>query len=516
MIQTNHLTVSERHATLFETVRRLEFNREFSAALVLLDAEPSLSPQLEAARGLLLIFTGDLGAARLALTNALVRGHRGALAGLSTLQRLAGESRHALLELTERDLEGLDDFERVSLEREIGLCYEERDEYDTARVWFERAWRDALMGPFGSVQLPGIAQALGGVLGRLGFDALAIPVLDEGLRHSRADRRVQLLYERAIHHLNTLRPDLAASDLEDLRVFVPDQPDLALLVRYGEARVQHALGDTASAKTNFELALYFASLHDSEGAREVALHAGLWLIRMDTDAELLDLVEARLERAAGFARGTFERSLLELRRGRFLSARGDHREAAVLLSEVIDLFAAIGARRETGIARLHRAEALLRSGTDWLEAADLELMGAAEIARELGGADAFGGELGALRNVCWHLEVTQGWDAGRVLLGRGAGAKRVRVTRSPLEQDSGEIRLPANAARLAAYLVTHPCSSWAHLRWGVYADCIDEPQALEAFDAARAGIEAVRGVRVVYRAERHAYSLVWEGVSLER
>ena len=512
---TTHHTATH-HAALLEAVRRLEFARQYPEALALLDAEPRLTPQLEAARGMLLIFIGDLTGARVALTNALARGYRGALAALSTVQRLEGHRRDALLELTERDLEGLDDFDLANLEREIALMYQHDGDQDNALVWFERAWRVALTGPFGAQQLAGIAHPLGITLATLGFDALAITVFDEGLRHARSDRRVPMLYQRTRCQLSLSRLEAAAEDLEELRVFVPDDPDLALLTRYVEARLQQALGDLASARTNFELALYFAALHHSTTAREVALYACLWLLRLDTDAGKLEAVPARLERAAGFAREATDRAWLGLRRGRFLSARGDHLEAADVLRETVDLFAATGSRRETGVARLHLAEALLRSGTDGIETADLELIRAAELARELGGADAFQGELEALRNVSWHLEVTQGWQVGRALLERGAGVKRVRVAGSPLEPDGGEIRLPPHAARLATYLLAHPCSTWAHLRWGVYPDIQDDGLALEAFDSARAAIEAVRGVRVTYRAERHAYSLVWEGVSLER
>ena len=503
-------------ASLLERVRRLEFAGQNEAALALLDAEAKLSPRLEAIRGTLLIFTGDRLRARIALTNALARGYRPALAALSSLQRLEGESRDALLELSECDLEACDDFERANLEREVGLLHEERDALDEARIWLERAWRSALLGTFGQYQLAGIAQALGRVLGRLGYDALAISVFDEGLRHARADRRVPLLYERTLRHINLGLLEAASDDLEELRVFVPNEPELGLLTRYAEARLQHALGDARSARTNFELALYFAALHTSPVAREVTVYALLWLVRLDTDTGTLERVPARLEQAAGFVRTDFERAWLALRRARFVSSLGDHSEAAELLHELPDLFLALGSRREAGIARLHRAEALMKAGADRLEEADFELRRAADLAHDLGGAGVFHNELMALRDVQWHLEVTQGWADGRALLEPGTGVTRVRVAGHSLETDSGEIRLPANVARLASFLLAHPCSSWSHLRWGVYPDIHTDDKALESFDAARAELEAVRGVRVVYRAAQHVYSLVWEGVSLER
>lgn len=516
MIQTKAVKTSEHHANLFETGRRLMFERQYAAALALLDTEVRLSPALEALRGTLLIFTDDLAAARIALTNALARGYRGALASLSTVQRLEGQRRDGLLELEERDLEGLDDFDQTNLEREIALMHQQHGDQERALEWFERAWRSALTGPFGAQQLAGIAHPLGISLAQLGFDARAVVVFDEGLRHAQSNRRVPMLYERALCHLNLARFESAGEDLEEARVFVPNNPDLALLVRYAEARLQHGLGDLASARANFELALYFSAVHGSTIAHEVALHACLWLSRLDTDAGALEAVVARLERAAGFARSAVDRAWLGLRRGRYLSAQGQHVEATALLTEVVDLFAATGSRRETAIARLHRAEALLRAGTDQLEEADLELIRLAELVRELGTADALQSELVALSNTEWHLEVTQGWPVSRTLLERGLGVTRVRVSGRSLETESGEIHLPANAARLASYLIAHPCSSWSHVRWGVYPEIQTDEKALEMFDAARGELEAVRGVRVVYRAERHAYSLVWEGVSLER
>ena len=114
------------------------------------DGASKLSPQLEAARGALLIFTNDRPRARIALTNALARGYRPALAALSSLQRLEGEPRDALLELSERDLDACDDFERANLEREVGLLHEERDAPIEARSWLERAWRTAQLGTYGS------------------------------------------------------------------------------------------------------------------------------------------------------------------------------------------------------------------------------------------------------------------------------------------------------------------------------------------------------------------------------
>jgi tetratricopeptide (TPR) repeat protein len=507
----------ERDAsTVLEQARTLGLSGNHLGALEVLEGLPHSTPATENWRGLMLILKGDLEAARVAFTNALARGWRGALAGLSIVQRLSGERRDGLLELSERDFEGIDDFDRAYLEREIALVFKENDDFDASRIWLERAWRTALIGPFGKYQMVAIPQDLSYVLGRLGFDAIAVTALDEGLRHSRANRRAPLLYERALRNINLYALEAASEDLEELRVFVPNNPDFALLGRYADARLQHALDDIASARTNFELALYFAALHSSSTAREVALYSCLWLVRMDTDSGQSDRVPDRLERAEGFVRGTFERAWLALRRGRFVSSIGDHLEAAELLREVPSLFAATGARRETGIACLHRAEALLRAGTDHLEEAEVELRLAADIAREIGGANAFQGELEALRNVCWHLETTQGWPEVSALLERGAGVTRVRIGGNTIQLNGRDAGLSPFAARLATFLAAHPCSAWAHLRWSVFADILDEEAALNAFDTARGALESVRGVRVVYRPERHAYSLVWEGVSLER
>ena len=507
----------ERDAsTALERARTLGLSGDHLGALEALEGLPHSTPATETWRGLMLIVKGDLETARVAFTNALARGWRGALAGLSIVQRLSGERRDGLLNLCERDFEGIDDFDRAYLEREISMVFGEEDDFDSSRVWAERAWRTVLIGPYGAYQIVAIAQNLATILERLGSDALAVAVLDEALRYSRANRRVPLLYLRSMSHINLHDLEAASEDLEELRVFVPNDPDLALLTRYVEARLQHALGDIVSARTNFELALYFAALHSSSTAREVAFYSCLWLVRMDTDSGQSERVPDRLERAEGFVQGTFERAWLALRRGRFVSSIGDHLEAAALLREVPSLFAATGARRETGIARLHRAEALLRAGTDHLEEAEVELRLAADIAREIGGANAFQGELEALRNVCWHLETTQGWPEVSALLERSAGVTRVRIGGNAIQLNGRDAGLSPFAARLATFLAAHPCSAWAHLRWSVFADILDEEAALNAFDAARVALESVRGVRVVYRPERHAYSLVWEGVSLER
>jgi tetratricopeptide (TPR) repeat protein len=513
---TTHDPTTDTPSDLFERVRTLEFDRRYHDALTLLDTQPRLDARLEAARGVLLIFTGDLSGARLALTNALARGHRGALAGLATVQRLHGEPRDALLELRDADLEPLDDFDRANLERETGLLFEERGDLETARTWLECAWRTALISGFGRYQLAGIAQGLGRVLGRLGFDALGVAVLDEGLRHARADRRVPLLYERLVRTLHLGDAERAAQDLEELRVFVPDRPDLALLERYAEARLHLSEGNEAQARAAFELLVGFSDLHDTPVARDVRLHALLYLVKLETDAggPHPERVGAWLKRLEGSPLPPREAALLELRRARWQSTQGRHAEAAQRLCGVIESLSRLGWRVEAGIARLHRAESLLRDGLDRVDEADAEIAAVIDTARVIGGTAPFALELRALTKVRTHLAREHGYPGGAALLEAGSGVSRVRVRGDRLEVNAVEVGVSVRAVRLAAYLARHPSSTWAHLRTAVFAD-LEEQSAFEAFRACRAELRGVNGVRLEYRADRHAYSLVWEGVSFE-
>jgi tetratricopeptide (TPR) repeat protein len=501
---------------LLEEVRTLAFRGAYGAALEALESQNKLTPALEAWRGLLLIFTGDLSSARRALTNALARGYRGALAGLSVVQRLSGETRDALLELNETALEGLDDFDRANLEREAGLLYEEREDLPRARAWLERAWHTALIGPYGQYQLASIAQPLGRVLGRMGCNSEGIATLDEGLRHVRHDRRVSLLFERAQCHLNLMNTLDAEEDLEELRVFVADRGDLKLLHRYLEAQLQHARGEESDATQSFELVSAFAASMESSIAREVRFFSLLSLLRLHTDSDAhLGRVPELLQRIRPLATTPYRRAWLELRRARWIAALGEHREAATVLEGVASEFAILGQSVNAGIALLHRAEVLLRLGPDAFDEADAELLEVQGITREIGDASAFQFELRPLTALRGYLARGHGFVGSAALLETGRSVRRARLDANHLEIDGVNAPMSKRTARLMHYLTSHPSSGWTHLRSAVFAD-LEEDHARKVFITCRREIEAVTGFSLEYRSVLHTYSLVWQGISLER
>jgi tetratricopeptide (TPR) repeat protein len=390
-------------ADTLERVRTLAFAGQHRAALELIQATPAPSLTLHTWAGLLHFFTGDRDTARQTLTAAVASGHRGALGGLAFLHRLEKQPRPYLNPVTTEDTATLDPFEAVMLEREIGEWYLELERFDLALDWLERAWTTALTGPYGDQQLPNIATPLAATLARLGFDARAVSVLDEGLRRCDHRRRVPLLYERAVRNLHLGRLEVVEDDLAELEMFVPEgDPELPLLVRYLNGRTLHALGATAEARGAFALCYAFASVMTHGAAPDIALHAALWCAALEVEID--GQAGTWLERADGLAMSSRSRAWWLLRRGRWLSSLGRFVDAEQTLAQATRIFEDLNARVELGLALLHRADALLRDGIDREDEAGAELLHAARIAQEIGGAAPFRLELRNLLAVRGYLE----------------------------------------------------------------------------------------------------------------
>jgi hypothetical protein len=266
----------ETAAVILEQAQHLAFSGDHPAALELLRTTPDRTPQLELWLAMMHLFTGRHDVASSLLTALLARGYRGALGPLATLHRLRGDGREYLESLTPAETETLDGFEAVMLQREIGAWFLELERFHDARPWLETAWRNALVTPLGYAQRSSVATPLANVLARLGFDARAVSVLDEGLRHCNRHRRTPLLYERALRNLHLGRLEAVEDDLAELESCAPNgDPDWGPLVRYLRARYLHALGVTAEARGEFELCFAFAANGSSHIARDTAFHAAL-------------------------------------------------------------------------------------------------------------------------------------------------------------------------------------------------------------------------------------------------
>jgi hypothetical protein len=508
-----HITSHFTSDGVLERVRSLAFAGDHHAALELLKGAPS-TPELRLWTGMMHIFLGNLETASRTLTTALAQGYRGAVGPLASIDRLQGRPRYYLETVTRPDAFSLEPFEATMLLREIGQWHLELEHYSTALSWLEAAWTTALTGPYGDAQLPGIATPLASGLARLGFDARATSVLDEGLRRCNRHRRVPLLYERLMCNLRLGRHDAVDDDLAELETCPPrGNDDLPLLVRYAQGRTLHALGAVTEARTAFELCFTFGSVMGSAVARDTALHAALWCAALETERDGAG-VEGWLERAGALSANARGDAWIKLRRGRWLSSLGRHAEAEGTLARAVDRFETLEARVELGLALLHRADALLRDGIDREDEAGAELLHASRIALEIGGAAPFQLELRNLLAVRTYLSRSHVVRELKALLESSHSYQRVTVREGRLEIGGVRRTVSADTAQLVTYLHRHPMSSWAHLRSSVYSD-LDDTTARSAFERSRTALEDIADLRVTFNARGHAYSLAWSAVSLE-
>jgi tetratricopeptide (TPR) repeat protein len=503
----------DRSATVLESLRSLTFQGDYSRALELYTAHSNPNPQLETWAGILYTFQGDTARATHILTSAVARGYQGALGPLAYLHRIAKQPRPYLEAITPEDTATLDPFEAALLERETGEWHLELERYPVALDWLERAWTTAQIGPYGDQQLSSIALPFAATLARLGFDARAVSVLDEGLRRCNHRRRVPLLYERGMRNLALGRLEAVEDDLAELEGFVPEgNAELPLLVKYLNARYLHALGAVAEARAAFALVFTFASNASGGAISEIALHAALWASALEVESD--GNPQVWLERADGLAINRRARAWLLLRRGRWLSNAGRHLEAEQTLAQAVGIFEALEARVELALALLHRADALLREGIDREDEVGSELLHAAQIAEEIGGAAPFALELRNLLAVRSYLSRSHVLPVLKALLEPSHSYQRLTVRDGRLEINRVRRVLSADTAQLVAYLHRHPMSSWTHLRSNLYAD-LDDSSAKAAFERARATLEDIADLHVTYNARGHAYSLCWLGVTLE-
>ncbi len=504
-------------ADMLEDARGLFFAHEHHAAVSLLETAPVRSGEIAFWLASALIGLHDVKRAEVVLRDALARGERGVLGVLAVTGRLRGESRTYLETLTPQDCASHDMFARALLEREVGAWHLECERFEDALVWLERAWHTALVGPYGDQQLPGIATPLAAALARLGFDARAVMVLDEGVRRCDRTRRVPLLYERALRNVHLGRLEAAHTDLAELDMHVPrGDAELPLLVAYARARYTHALGRSAEARRWFEhVHATAAPTADVRPAvRELALHSALWLAALCLEADDLDAAHPWLDRAAAHATGVRDHAWLTLRRAQACATAGNHAEAVAGFARAARSFVDLNARVECAGAHVHRADALLHLGFEREDEAGSVLLEAVERIQEIGGAAGLRLELRALPRVRAYLEQPYASNAVRALLAPSHTYRSVRVFADRLEADGERLPVSDTGARLIAYLRAHPCSTWAHLRDAVYAD-MNANSARLAFERDRALASSVPGLEILYVGATHSYSLAWTAVSLE-
>ena len=500
---------------MLEDVRARLFAHDHRAALELLRNESVPSAELQFLAGIAHIFLGELETAKTVLTIAIARGARAALGALASAHRLERTPRTYLETVTPEECMAFEPFARALLEREIGLWWLERERFETALEWLECAWYTALTGPYGDQQLSGIATPLAAVLARVGFDARAVSVLDEGTRRCDRHRRVPLLYERALRNLSLGRVEACMDDVLELETCVPGgDPTLPALVAYLRGRLHHASGEVTVARAHLRDALDAARPLEQLEMRETALHAQLWLATLELEADRADEAEAWLRLAEVFATGVRDHSWLALRGAQMCALQGEYHKALAGFESAVRGFSNLGARVEQGIAHLHRANALLHMGYDHEDEAGAALLEAVRLTSEVGGAAPLRLELSTLARVRSYLEQPYTHAEVKRLLAPEHRYRHVTINGDRLECDGVRLSVSASGVRLIAYLRDYPCSSWMHLRGSVYAN-LPMNAAQLAFTRDRVVVSSVEGLEIVYSGAGHTYSLAWRNLTLE-
>jgi hypothetical protein len=386
--------------TALEAIRARVFAGDYETALNLANAVSQPSCVIYYWKGICLTGLGADRAleAKEALRIALARGCAGAIGALAVAERLLGEPREYLRDLHPEDYSNFDAFDRAAILREIGISYE-HDDLSTATAYLEAAWETAKSGPLGQLQLAFIGQVLGVTLKRHGYDREAEIVLSEALQHSSHTRRVPILYVRSQVNLELGALETVESDVAEMKMFVPTNPELPPLVKFAEAQLARARGseNLPLALSLFQQASELGRMAETEieffgvfGACSVQLERGIVMTVLKQkqiyDAEIVEPGAAIfLTEMQALADTLRLQAFTKLREALILSEQFEAHAPRVAL-EAVSAFRALHHRREEGWALLTLAEThlFLNQGQPNTEAISA-LEQASTIGLELGG-----------------------------------------------------------------------------------------------------------------------------------
>jgi hypothetical protein len=356
--------------TTLEAIRERAFAGDFEAALKLADASSQTSVVIDYWRGMCLTGLGVNRAleARTILRLVLVRGYAGAIGALAVAERLLGEPRDYLLELKPDDYAAFDAFDRAAILREIGIAHEDADLL-TAIAYLENAWNTAKSGPFKHLQMAFIGQVLSIRLKQHGHDRRAEHISSEALEYASKTRRVPLLYRRCLANLELGQLEAVESDLAEMKMFVPNDPELPPVVKYVEAQLTRArggenlplalslfqqaseLGRTARPETEFFGVFGACSVQLERGIVSTVLKQ-----KQVYDAEIVEpganIFLTEMQDLAGTPR---LQAFTQLREALILSEQFEAHAPRVAL-EAVNAFRVLHHRREEGWALLTLAE----------------------------------------------------------------------------------------------------------------------------------------------------------------
>jgi hypothetical protein len=416
--------------TALDAIRDRVFAGDYEAALKLADAVSQPSGVIDYWRGICLTGLGANRAleAKAALKLALTRGYAGAIGALAVAERLLGEPRAYLKQIHPEDYSSFDAFDQAAILREIGIAYEE-DDLPIATAYLEAAWKTAKTGPFGHLQLAFIAQVLSLILKRHGYDQRAERIITEALGVASRTRRVPLLYIRCLANLELGTLEAVESDIAEMKMFIPTNPELPPLVKYAEAQLARARGGEhlPLALALFQQASELGRVAGTEteffgvfGACSVQLERGIVTTvlkhRQVYDAEIVEVgAEVFLTQIKDLADTPRLLAFSKLREALILSEQFEAHAPQVAL-EAVNAFRSLQHRREEGWALLTLAETLLflHQGEPVPEALKA-LEQAFEVGLELG-VVVFARELHLLPQVRAHLADLQAGSDLRQLL----------------------------------------------------------------------------------------------------
>jgi tetratricopeptide (TPR) repeat protein len=541
MLKNTSLVLVQQRRSTYARVREL-FEAGKYTYLVRLLGRIDRDGALENWRALACINLGWHQEAQQAISNALALGYRGARGALAVVQRLTEQNRDWLTQLSGPDFEGLSNFDRAILEREIGIEAITHNNDTIARDWLETAWKSALSEASTHMLLPSIGEPLGLVLGRIGHHAQAVSVIDEALKYATVQRRVPLLLLRATWGLYLSHLEQVERDLADAATFVPDLPNdksLTSRLAYLEGRLMHARGSLDGALERFDEAAELAQRHDQDATEFYAL---LWayttVLEMGHTKTLYpedsvtmanlppngpEIYEMLLRERCQDPEDRRERAWYNLRTSLYRIKEGDTSTAidrVMLNSEALrhtqtalESFERIGARWEIGAVWLARAELSLSAPYSSDREPRPALEAALKAAHALGGTVQYTTELRLLPKVRDYLGTLPTNNPLKAFLNTHTEYTHIRVLYDRIEVNGAPTYLRGTTAALLRYLARYPRSAWRHLALTVYP-MLTEQGARQEFGFNRLELREL-GVEVRFDNLTNNYSAVWGTVTLE-
>ncbi len=409
------------------------------------------------------------------LNHARALGFEAAGVLLATVYRILGQPARAEEILETIKPSELDAIGWCLLERERGAILYAKGEYRQAVHALERALETASQ-PSAAFLKPGLSSLLGYVLAHAGQDGRAIDHLNLSLERATPNRRVELLTQRAICHMNL--GDLIASkaDLSEARVGECQTSFLGHL-RYREGQWLLFSGLYEQAMIAF---LECAALARERREPEAEFYAEVYAAHVALSTQALVVARAHLSRAKGLVNhdSPIELAHLDWDYGALL-VRADNPDALPLLERAVETFQRLGLERELGLVCLQIAE--LHYRLEQRGQANSALRRASDARHACGAGGSFALEVRDLPYVFENLTVLPGDAYARILLDDWRALEQhaprtlqlTTLGEIGLSLDGHRVHVTSGLARtveLIAYMLTNQHCQLEQLQTNVFGD----------------------------------------------